>query len=339
MNHISKSVLTLLDSIGAWRDEPLLGAAIDYRIASYPTLIEAMRDRDSRALRELLDRLLPLALDALLGAARRQHGDRLGLRCEDAANDAVVGVVLGFLDRARPVPEAFEAYVLGAAKLRTRQYSALSFQRAQLAEAAGVSTSFSQATCRTGEGGILDDPATAPDVWQTIDASDRDLERRAGIEALLTPDDIEIMTWLGEGVPRATIAEWIGISSEMVSARIETIRKRATRVVTVGRPAMQVRSFLTKSDARDLVSAFVASRPAADRVPMATALRGFADANGIGSVPTAIHKLLTRGTMIAARMIEKDNSLTTRRAIAQLTTFARENGYVDVPGRLAALGS
>ena len=188
-------------------------------------LVGAIREGRSEAVDEFIRRFE----DVVLRCARQlqiPHGDRAHWVGE------VLYEVALTLGRGRgAVPNHLAAYVAGACK--RRGYRALTTARtrdARVREAAGevyatgqsaVLGLCSEESLRLACGAGWEAPSLAPVLAGLA----------AAIEAAITHEEREVLSWLGQHVSYTTIADWLGISRPAAVSRIQRLRARLMRTM------------------------------------------------------------------------------------------------------------
>lgn len=174
-------------------------------------LLEGLRGRDERALRELYERLAP----QLRREARR-------LQVQPALREEAVCDVLRAVYDALVRPGAASPKSLTAYAVRALQRRALLLERIARAAHAPLETAHRVAAGESGDEHAPEDAASG---------DDRPLQRLAmALASSLTADERQLLSWLAEHVPQREIARWRGVEFGAMRGRILRLREKARRI-------------------------------------------------------------------------------------------------------------
>jgi DNA-binding CsgD family transcriptional regulator len=184
-------------------------------------LIDAMRDGDGAAWLEFDARFRPLL---------ERYALRVGIpRWEWSAciTEVLDDEALHLVDRVHAMPQHLSAYLVRAVRNRhlvlkraaTRRGRRYASEIVDDAKAEGaLPTLISEHSRRA-----CDPPRIAE---EQVDSPTAMTELATLLSARLTAEERQMLAWVAEGVPRRTIAEWLGINREAAKKRITRLCQR-----------------------------------------------------------------------------------------------------------------
>lgn len=187
-------------------------------------LIEQLRARDAQAVDEFIRRFEPLA-------SRYAHW--LRIPCSERSHwvaDLLYDVAMTLTRGRSAPPRHLKAYVAGACRLRALENRAAEkTYRTRILDALArthddsvalreivVTSLASERSLRDARGPDWEPPALSPVLERLVSA----------FEEGVTPDERQILKWLGDQISYTMIAEWLGITRPAAVSRIQRLRRR-----------------------------------------------------------------------------------------------------------------
>ncbi|HEY7860099.1 MAG TPA: sigma-70 family RNA polymerase sigma factor [Gemmatimonadaceae bacterium] len=189
-----------------------LAARIRWRATGDMELVAAVRQGDFEALREFYARFEPLLA---------RYASRAGLAFEsweDEAHDVLCDVVLALLaGDARGDVRSVHAYVIRAFRNRMLDaHRAAERRDAREADERMVLESCSEYAIRQSAGALADAHGPSPAIARLATV----------LDAALTVEERQMLTWVSNAVPMREIAQWLDIGYSAAKVRLSRLRSR-----------------------------------------------------------------------------------------------------------------
>ena len=191
-----------------------LAERMRWRAAGDMQLVAAVRQGDFEALREFYARFEPLLA---------RYASRAGLAFEsweDEAHDVLCDVVLALLAgdaRTRGDVRSVHAYVIRAFRNRMLDAHRASERRdAREADERMVLESCSEYAIRQSAGALSETHEPSPTIARLATV----------LDAALTAEERQMLTWVSNAVPMREIAQWLGVGYSAAKVRLSRLRSR-----------------------------------------------------------------------------------------------------------------
>lgn len=191
-----------------------LAARMRWRATGDMELVAAVRHGDFEALREFYARFEPLL-------ARYASRAGLAFECwEDEAHDVLCDVVLALLAgdaRTRGGVRSVHAYVIRAFRNRMLDSHRASARRdARESDERMVLESCSEYAIRESAGALSESHESLPAIARLATV----------LDAALTAEERQMLTWVSNAVPMREIAQWLGVGYSAAKVRLSRLRSR-----------------------------------------------------------------------------------------------------------------
>lgn len=186
-------------------------------------LVAAVRKGDFEALREFYARFEPLLA---------RYATRAGLAIdawEDEAHNVLCDVVLALTTgdvRARTIVRSVHAYVIRAFRNRmldARRASRRREARERGAAASGGDTSERMVLESCSEHAIRESGGAD---WESAEPSPAIARLATVLDAALSVEERQMLTWVSSAVPMRDIAHWLGVGHSAAKVRLSRLRSR-----------------------------------------------------------------------------------------------------------------